>query len=336
MNKVYIFLFLLFVIACNTQTETKITPLPEPKVVVPEVLPHDLIMQPPLEAKSYGDYLFFTQPTRDKSILFYNKKTTQHNFWGNVGGGPDDFMSASCVYQNHEDNTIELYDTNLRKMVSFKTHIDNDSITLIPKERYRIDTDSIFTLGMHKMDNGYYVSQVLIGHKNMFVLFDEELKVYKTFGDKPITEMPDENYSYLYGWFASKGNKLFYAAQSTGYLACYEISDKGNVKKNWEAFFTTPQYETTPFFSWKRENKEGFFDIQVNNEYLFLSFNGKSYGEGEVLPQSILILNHDGKLKKHLKLDEDHLVGKFTLVGDSIYAVGLDQITKFNWRKELN
>lgn len=271
-----------------------------------------------------------------KSILFFNRKTAQHNFWGNAGSGPDDFMSASCVYQNFEDGIIEVYDTNMRKMVSYKTHIYNDSVTLTPEERYRIDTGSISTLGLHKMDNGYYASLVMIGHENMFVLFDEELKMYKTFGDKPIDEMPDENYSQFFGWFASEGNKLYFASQSTGYLACYEISDNGDVKKDWEANFTTPKYETSPSFRWKRENQQGFFDIQTNSEYLFLSFSGKSFEEGEVIPQSILILNHDGKLKEHIKLDEDHLVGKFALVGDSIYAVGLDQITTFNWRKELN
>jgi hypothetical protein len=111
MNKVYTFLLLLFVIACNSQTETKIISLPQPKVVLPELLQHDLIMQPPLQIKTYGDYLFFTQPMRDKSILFYNRKTTQYSFWGNIGNGPDDFISASCAFQNYEDGIIEVFDT---------------------------------------------------------------------------------------------------------------------------------------------------------------------------------------------------------------------------------
>jgi hypothetical protein len=148
--------------------------------------------------------------------------------------------------------------------------------------------------------------------------------------------MPDENYSYLYGWFASRGNKLYFAAQSIGYLVCYEISDDGDIKKDWEAYFTTPKYEPGPFFGWKKENKQGFFDIQVNDKYLFLSYSGTSLEEGTIMPESILILHHNGKVKKHIKLDGGHMVGKFTLVGDSIYAVGLDQITLFNWRKELN
>ena len=332
-----IYILLLFTTACNTNTGTpKMVSLPEPKIVMPEVITDELIMNPPLDIKSFGDYLFFTQPQFDKPVLFYNKKTGQSNFWGLTGSGPDDFISASCAYLNHEDSVIEIFDTNLRKVVSFKTYIDNDSITLTSQNRYRIDTDSIFTLGLHKMDNEYYVTQVLIGHKNMFVLFNKELEVHKAFGDAPIEEIHDENYSQLYGWFASKGNKLFFAVQGMGYLVCYDISNNGNVKKDWEMNFTTPKYDTDPSFSWKRENKRGFYDIQVNNEYLFLSFSGKSFEEQEVLPEGMLILDHKGELVDYIKLDNDHTMAKFTVSGDSIFTYNkLDQLLMFNWRQTI-
>lgn len=335
MRKVYFFLLLLLITACRNQSDTKVISLPHPKVVTPEVLPDELIMQPPLEIKSYGDYLLFTQPMMGKSLLFYNRKTAHQFYWGEIGSGPDDFMSASCIYHNYNDSVIEIYDTNLRKMVSFKTNIENDSISLVSKERFQVNTDSISTLGLHKMDNGYYVSQALFGHENMFVLFDKDLKIIKTFGEKPIREMPDENYSYLYGWFASIGNKLYFASQPTGYLVCYEITEKGNVKKDWDAFFTTPKYETRPAFDWAKDNQQGFYDIQLNDKYLFLSFSGKTFETNDVYPESIVILNHNGELQKHIKLDESHILLKFTLVGDSIYAVAIDQMIKFNWKKEL-
>lgn len=335
MNKLCFSLLLLFFIACSNQSGTNITSLPKPKIISPEFLPHEFIMTFPLEVKSFGDFLFFTQPMPGKPILFYNRKTGQDHLWGSSGSGPDDFGAASCAYQNYEDNIIEIYDTNLRKLVSYKTHIEDNSVTLIPEKRYRVDTGSLFTFGLHKMDNGYYVSLVMLGHENMFVMFDKDLKVFKTFGNKPIEEMPDDNFSYLWGWFASVGNKLYFASQTTGYLACYEISDNGDVKKDWEANYTVPKYETAPSFSWKRDNQQGFYDIQVNNEWLFLSFSGKSFEEENVIPQNILVLTHDGKIKKNIMFDNDHLVGKFTVVGDTIFAVGLEQITKFNWRKTL-
>ena len=335
MRKIYIFLLLLLITACKNQSDVKFISLPEPKIVTPELLPDELIIQPPLEIKTYGDYLLFTQPMMGKSLLFYNRKTTHQFYWGEIGSGPDDFMSASCIYHNYNDSVIEIYDTNLRKMVSFKTHIENDSISLVSKERFQVNTDSISTLGLHKMNNGYYVSQVLFGHENMFVLFDKDLKIIKTFGEKPIREMPDANYSYLYGWFASKDNKLFFASQPTGYLVCYEITDKGDVRKEWDAFFTTPKYEINPAFNWAKDNQQGFYDIQLNDKYLFLSFSGKTFEKEDVFPKSIIILKHSGELQKHIKLDESHILLKFTLVGDSIYAVGLDQMIKFNWKKEL-
>lgn len=336
-NRVFIYMLLLFVAACNTNAKTKITSLPEPKVVMPEVITDELVMNPPLDIKSFGDYLFFTQPQFDKPVLFYNMRTGHSNFWGVSGSGPDDFISASCAYLNHEDSEVEIFDTNLRKVVSFKAYIDNDSVTLTPQNRYRIETDSIFTLGLHKMDNGYYVTQVLIGHKNMFVLFNEKLEVYKTFGDAPIEEIHDENYSQLYGWFASKGNKLFFAVQGMGYLVCYDISDNGNVKKEWETKFTVPKYELNPSFRWKNDNKRGFYDIQVNNEYLFLSFSGKSYEEEDVLPEGVLILDHKGELVDYIKLDNNHTMAKFTVSGDSIFTYNkLDQLLMFNWRQTIS
>lgn len=322
--------------SCSSKTETKrsMLTLPDPTVIVPEELSYDLVMSPPLEIKTFGDYLIFTQPMMGKSLLFYNRITRQQNYWETGGSGPDDFMSASCIYQNEKDSIIKLYDTNLRKMVEFKLSSQDNSVSLISKKRYRIETDTIHSMGLHEMENGYYVSHAAFGSKKMFVLFDKDLKVLKTFGSKPIEEMPDGNYTYLYGWFASSGNKLFFAAQPTGYLVSFDISDSGEVAKDWEISFTEPKYETSAF-NWTRENKRGFYDIQTNDKYVFLSFSGKTYEDDDVMPQSILILNHEGKLTKHLKYDQDYALGKFTLSGDSIYAIAHDRITRFNWKKEM-
>lgn len=335
MRKEYVFLLLILITSCKNVSDPKVISLPPPEIVSPDVLSYELIMQPPLEVKAFGDYLYFTQPMMGKSILFYNRKTANHFYWGEFGSGPDDFMSASSIYHNYEDGIIELYDTNMRKMVSFKTQIEGDSISLTSDKRFQVNTDSISTFGLHKMDNGNYVSYAMFGHENMFVLFNKDLEIIKTFGDKPIKEMPDGNYSYLYGWFASIGNRLYFASQPTGYLVCYEISVNGDVKKEWDAFFTTPKYDLNPAFNWTSDNQQGFYDIQLNDKYLFLSFSGKTFEEGDVFPENIVILNHKGELQKHIQLDGDHLAMKFTLVGDSIYAVGLDQITKLNWKEKL-
>ena len=69
MRKIYIFLLLLLITACKNQSDVKFISLPEPKIVTPELLPDELIIQPPLEIKTYGDYLLFTQPMMGKSLL---------------------------------------------------------------------------------------------------------------------------------------------------------------------------------------------------------------------------------------------------------------------------
>lgn len=246
-------------------------------------------------------------------------------------------VEALAQYEGSGDDLAALCRWSPNEYCHYYVVFPNDAVTLTPQNRYRIETDSIFTLGLHKMDNGYYVTQVLIGHKNMFVLFNEKLEVYKTFGDAPIEEIHDENYSQLYGWFASKGNKLFFAVQGMGYLVCYDISDNGNVKKDWETKFTVPKYELNPSFRWKNDNKRGFYDIQVNNEYLFLSFSGKSYEEEEVLPEGVLILDHKGELVDYIKLDNNHTMAKFTVSGDSIFTYNkFDQLLMFNWRQTIS
>ena len=82
------------------------------------------------------------------------------------------------------------------------------------------------------------------------------------------------------------------------------------------------------------------YDYLIPNEKYaiiksFSDASGKTFEEGDVFPENIVILNHKGELQKHIQLDGDHLAMKFTLVGDSIYAVGLDQITKLNWKEKL-
>ena len=95
MRKIYIFLLLLLITACKNQSDTKVISLPHPKVVTPEVLPDELIMQPPLEIKSYGDYLLFTQPMMGKSLLFYNRKTAHQFYWGKIGRHSLSFVIGS-------------------------------------------------------------------------------------------------------------------------------------------------------------------------------------------------------------------------------------------------
>lgn len=337
MKYIYTLLFVLL-LSCNTRNESgmNIIHLPEPEIISPEIILKDLIMSPPLQFKSFGDYLFFTQPGMGKCILFYNKKDRRVQHWGKFGGGPDDFIMTSCAYKNEEDSLISIFDMNLRKLVNYRIEQTGDSISLNALNRISVKSDSISLIGLNGLDKGSYVGQVGIGSNEMFVLFDEKMEVQRTFGEKPIKEMPDANFFQMYGWMASWKNKLFFASQTTGYLACYDInSSNSSVKKNWDLWVDIPLYDADRK-NWKKENKYGFYDIQVNEKYVFVSYSGKTVNESQALPQDLLVFTHNGEFIKRIKYDKDIYLSKFTIQQDTIYAIGGENITRFNWRDLIN
>jgi len=336
MKRCFYFLISILLLSCNTKNNSDISfiHLPEPTIISPEIFPEELIMSPPLQLKSFGDNLFFTQPGMGKCILFYNKKNKRVQYWGKNGGGPDDFIMTSCVYKNEKDSLIGIFDMNLRKFVNFRIRQTGDSISLNALNRISVRTDSISLIGLKGLDNGFYVGQTGLGSNDMFVLLDKNMKIQKTFGGKPIKEMPDANFFQMYGWMASWKNKLFFASQTTGYLVCYDISSN-NIKKCWDLWIDKPLYDADRK-NWKRENKNGFYDIQINEKYIFVSYSGKSFSDSQVLPQELLVFTHEGKLIKRIKYNKDICLSKFTVQQDTIYAIGGGTITRFNWRELIN
>lgn len=308
--------------------------LPQSTMIKVEQLSDDIVMSPPLQMKVWGKHFLFFQPGMGKSILFYNGEEHKELLWGNVGSGPNDFFSPDCIYENQKDSIIELFDMNLRKKNVYKCHVEDEKATLTGLEYYSVDPDTISLLGMHRMDNGWHIGFAGIGCNDMFVVMNKkgkELQLAESFGGKPIKEMPDGNFLQLYGWFASHGDKLFFASQPTGYICCYNINNNGKATKEWEHFLTQPILDAATN-KWKKENKRGCYDIQANEKYVFVAFSGQTYEEGSKLPQDILVFSHDGKIVKRLQLDEEFMIGKFSVVGDMIYAYGNGKLISFNWR----
>ncbi len=50
-------------------------------------------------------------------------------------------------------------------------------------------------------------------------------------------------------------------------------------------FFTTPKYETRPAFNWARDNQQGFYDIQLNDKYLFFHLAVKLLKQMTFIPK---------------------------------------------------
>lgn len=298
--------------------------------ISPEIVSKDILMTPPVQMLADSEFLIFMAPGMGHSILFLDRNTKNTYHWGQMGNGPDDFISPKCIRQ--KDHRLTVYDVNLRKAVEYELHL-SDSVHLNAIERQTVQTDSINLIDLHTMDNNLTVGLVGIGCSNMFVLLDEKMKLMKSFGDFPMEGLPKENYLSVYGNLASYKNKLFYACLPTGYIVCYEIDKKGNIEKEWEYFLTKPLFDAGRG-KWTSDNKNGIYDIKATKDYIFLAFSGKSLSEESRLPQNILILTHDGKLVKNIKC-KDSFIGRFVVDGDFIYASGEDNLIKFNWRKLL-
>lgn len=323
----------VWMVSCGDKSKNssaKIVDLPLAVEVTPEVFDKDVAMTPPVQMFVCSDYLTFMSPGMGRSVLFINKNNKDTYYWGQMGSGPDDFISPKCIAQ--DGHSMTLYDVNLHKVVKYDVCLE-DSIRLVALERQQVQTDSISLIDLHMMDNHYSVGMAGFGCRDMFVLLDSRMKIVNTFGDFPMDGLPKENYLNVYGALASYKNKLFYSCLPAGYVACYNVDDAGNVRKEWERFLTDFRFDSARG-RWTEDNRNGIYDMKVTEDYVFLAFSGKSQSEENRLPQNLLILTHEGKLIRNIKC-KDKFIGRFAIDGEYVYASALDELIRFNWKNAL-
>lgn len=330
------FLLLALLVSCTNHPSQDLyrLELPEAIEVTPNLVSDDILTQAPVQILVDSAYLVFMKPAMDQTILFINKQTLETYNWGQMGSGPDDFVSPFCIRQ--DERNWRIWDVNLRKMVEYKLSFNENTPQLLPQKRFNMTSEAthhIWITNLHTMHHGWSIGLVGTGNdgENMFVLLDEEMNVVKTFGTFPVEGLPTGSYMNIYGTFASIGNKLYFASLPTGYIVCYHIGKDGEPKKEWESLFTKPLFSTGGG-NWTRDNRDGFFDIKVTNEYLFLAFSGNAIKDGFHLPENLFVLKHDGQWVKNIKL-KDVPFGRFAVDGDSIYTWGLEKLHIFNWRE---
>ena len=125
------------------------------------------------------------------------------------------------------------------------------------------------------------------------------------FGKLPI-EWEKKNDVNLYAPFAGKlsccGNRLFYAAHNIPYVACYEISDNGNVKFCWEKFYGSAEaYIENNSVKFTDSSKKSFMDIEAGYDFIYLTYCGYSISELAHNPKlaydvDLVVINYDGDI----------------------------------------
>lgn len=296
--------------------------------VTPELLSDRLEIHPPLQMIDMDSHLMFITPGMEHSVLFWNKKNQQTSIWGQMGNGPDDFTSAQCVRVHNRE--VEYFDSNLKKCVKYRLH-PGDSVSLTRISECRLENDSLVLLNLHRTSTGCTVGFIGYGSNHLFALLDESLHVVRTFGDIPVPGRPDRNNLQLYGWFASYGDRIFFASQPLGYLVCYQIRRDGTVQKEWEHFKTEPRYDVTQQ-KWEKTNRFGYYDLCANGQYLFVSYSGKELSEQDLAPSNILVFTHDGKLICDVAYQGEY-VPKLAVNDSLMYTYGKDRLTVSRWKE---
>ena len=234
--------------------------------------------------------------------------------FGFFGGGPGEFLNQKYAGKTMDNDTIYAFDLGRRKIQVLsrkgKTTTYQYSHTLPVKT----NDNSIFTI-LRRLENGYYVGVPISGKYPFFILLDSTGKEAGRFGKIPVIGEYNEVIDYfmkLRGVLETSGNSVYYGTEQFGYLARYDINDKGEATLVWEQYLSEPQYrmEDGRIKTNRDKNLEGFYGITTVGDYVLATYSGKLYSSPFAedpdanLPQTLIIFRkEDGKILRRLHLD---------------------------------
>ena len=263
-----------------------------------------------------GNNLFLSNhlPAEDCAYRVVDLEKNQFiDKFGYFGSGPGEFFCQEFAGRTPDNDTIYTYDTFRRILVlskKEKTTTYQYAYTLPVKTK----DDSHF-IKVRRLDNGYYVGVPISGKYPFFILLDSTGKEAGRFGKIPVIGEYNEVIDYfmkLNGELETSGNSVYYGTEQFGYLARYDVNDKGEAKLVWEQYLSEPQYriEDGRIKNNRDKNLEGFYGITTVGDYVLATYSGKLYSSPFAedpdahLPQTLIIFRkEDGKELRRLHLD---------------------------------
>ena len=163
MRNLYSILLLALLVSCTNHPSQDLYRLevPEAIEVTPDLVSDDILTQAPVQILVDSAYLVFMKPAMDQTILFINKQTLETYNWGQMGSGPDDFVSPFCIRQ--DERNWRIWDVNLRKMVEYKLSFNENTPQLLPQKRFKMASEAthhIWITDLHTMHHGWSISLV--------------------------------------------------------------------------------------------------------------------------------------------------------------------------------
>lgn len=279
----------------------------------------ELIIHPPQNLSLWNESLLISGGGTEGFFTFCNKDNLLLNQqWGNIGAGPEEFISPQ--YAGTLNDKLYAFDFNMRQLFTLGMNKDNQ---MHIQSKCKIKDNDLYVTNLHVLDENYILGSVLMGKDNPVVVFDENLNVIDSFGKiAEHTNVEQDIKSYV-GRFASQKEYFVYAMNDFGYLACYRMID-GIAKQQWEFYAEEPQFDDG--FLNKRVLKDGFWDVNIYGNKVFVIYNGKTFEERRSkesrFPNIILSFDlYTGKLCEKYVTNRD--ICRFTIdeVG-IVYGVG--------------
>ncbi len=263
-----------------------------------------------------GNNLFLSNhlPEEDCAYRVVNLEKNQFvDKFGYFGTGPGEFFCQEFAGKTPDNDSIYAYDTLRRIQVLARKKGSTTyqySYTLPVKTK----DDSHF-INVRRLDNGYYIGVPISGKYPFFILLDSTGKEAGRFGTIPVIGEYNEVIDYfmkLRGVLETSGNSVYYGTQHFGYLARYDVNDKGEATQVWEQYLSEPHYkiEDGRILRDRKKNLQGFGGLAIVGDYVLATYSGNLDSDmfaedpNTHIPQTLIIFRKDdGKILRKLHLD---------------------------------
>lgn len=197
---------------------------------------------------------------------------------GTRGGGPGEFTNLRFMGKSSGNDTI--YIANIPNRIYTYARTGEEMYELIKENKIYLKKFE-FPMGLHRLENGYYVMSTLSGGQDFFILLNSDCQEVKRFGVHPVKGMTADACDFIPfdGHMASYKNSFYYVTYKYGYIARYDISDSGETVLVWEKLLSEPQASISEANIQMRSsvNLSGFYGVTANDDYVFTTYSGIVY-----------------------------------------------------------
>ena len=258
---------------------------------------------------------YISQGPSSESFQLLDEKTQKEiGHYGEGGYGPDNFLNPEAAGFSENKDTLYVVET-----------VNNYLHKLVMNANTAMYSDDYFSkitfkdwIRLHKvirLKNGYYLSLVGAGGKNLFVLLNQNGEIVKSFGEPPIpgTEGETPDYFSFNGEIAIHDKGFYFAIQNWAYIVKYDIDENLEPTLVWEKFYDEPIYGVdNSVVKVRRTTHMAFCGLAITDDYIFTSYSGVEFSESlkedydgnSMLPLYIVVMKHDGSVIGKIKVKE--------------------------------